>query len=236
MARELISGRQAFVVVPLIEEGEPQGTLNISTRGHRAAQAEFRQLSEHPLLRNFSIGLLHGRLKPAEKQRVMEAFAGGTLDVLVATTVVEVGIDVPNATLMMIENADRFGLTQLHQLRGRVGRGVHRSVCVLIPGPGATPEARGRLQVLTRTEDGFEIAEADLALRGPGELWGVRQSGLPRLRMADLARDAALLDEAHTAARSVVARDAWLAQDEHAILKQRLMRDYREPLELALAG
>jgi ATP-dependent DNA helicase RecG len=236
MARELISGRQAFVVVPLIEEGEPQGTLNISTRGHRAAQAEFRQLSEHPLLRNFSIGLLHGRLKPAEKQRVMEAFAGGTLHVLVATTVVEVGIDVPNATLMMIENADRFGLTQLHQLRGRVGRGVHRSVCVLIPGPGATPEARGRLQVLTRTEDGFEIAEADLALRGPGELWGVRQSGLPRLRMADLARDAALLDEAHTAARSVVARDAWLAQDEHAILKQRLMRDYREPLELALAG
>ncbi len=236
MARELAAGRQAFVVVPLIEEGEGQAALSTSIRGHRAAEAEFRQLSEHPLLRAFRIGLLHGRLKPADKQRVMEEFAAGEVHVLVATTVVEVGIDVPNATVMMIENAERFGLTQLHQLRGRVGRGAHRSVCVLIPGPGATPEARERLEVLTRTEDGFEIAEADLALRGPGELWGVRQSGLPRLKIADLARDAALLDEARDAARDIVAADAWLGRDEHAVLKERLLRDYREALELALGG
>src|SRR5207237_1154394 len=125
-----------------------------------------------------------------DKQRVMEEFAAGALDVLVATTVVEVGVDVPNATLMVIENAERFGLTQLHQLRGRVGRGAHRSVCVLIPGPGALPQVAERLQVLTRTDDGFEIAEADLELRGPGELWGVRQSGVPRRAGALRARRA----------------------------------------------
>jgi ATP-dependent DNA helicase RecG len=137
---------------------------------------------------------------------------------------------------MVVESAERFGLTQLHQLRGRVGRGIHRSVCVLIPGAAATSRVRTRLAEMTRTEDGFELAEADLRLRGMGELWGVRQSGLPRLKLADLARDEALVLAAREAAREVVAADPQLAAAEHAPLRQILFAHYREPLELALAG
>ncbi|HYM80894.1 MAG TPA: ATP-dependent DNA helicase RecG [Candidatus Limnocylindria bacterium] len=228
MARELAAGRQAFVVLPVIEEG---GRLEA-----RAAETEFERLAEHPLLREFRLGLLHGRLKSDEKQAVMDGFVQGAIHVLVATTVVEVGVDVPNATLMVVENAERFGLTQLHQLRGRVGRGAHRSVCVLIPGPAASSLARERLAELTRTEDGFVLAEADLRLRGMGELWGVRQSGLPRLKLADLARDEALVLAARDAARAVVAADPQLAQPAHGALREMLMAHYREPLELALAG
>ena len=228
MAKELAAGRQAYVVVPAIEDG---GRPDV-----RAAEAECRRLSEHPLLRPFRVGLLHGRLKPDAKQAVMDAFARGEVQVLVATTVVEVGVDIPNAALMVVENADRFGLTQLHQLRGRVGRGPHRSVCVVIPGRTATARARERLGELLRTEDGFALAEADLRMRGPGELWGTRQSGLPRLRLADLARDEPLLLAARDAARVVVAGDPRLAVPEHAALRDVLMSDYREPIALALAG
>ena len=228
MARELGAGRQAFVVLPLIEEG---GRLEA-----RAAEAEFERLRAHPLMRPFAVGLLHGRLKPEAKQAVMDGFAAGTIQALVTTTVVEVGVDVPNATLMVVESAERFGLTQLHQLCGRVGRGEHRSVCVLIPGAAATSRARERLAEMTRTEDGFELAEADLRLRGMGELWGVRQSGLPRLRLADLARDEELVLAARDAAREVVAADPQLARPAHAPLREILFAQYREPLELALAG
>jgi ATP-dependent DNA helicase RecG len=153
----------------------------------------------------------------------------------VTTTVVEVGVDVPNATLMIVESADRFGLTQLHQLRGRVGRGAHRSVCVLVPGPDASTQSLERLNVLARTSDGFEIAEADLRLRGPGEPWSTRQSGLPRLRLADL-RDEMLLLEARDAAQALVERDPWLAAPEHQALRAVLLAQYKDPLELALAG
>jgi ATP-dependent DNA helicase RecG len=226
MARELQAGRQAFVVLPVIEEG---------TAAHRAAEAEFERLSSHPDLAGHRVGLLHGRLKADAKREVMEGFAAGAVHVLVTTTVIEVGVDVPNATLMVVESAERFGLTQLHQLRGRVGRGKHRSVCVLVPSAGAPARARERLEVLARTQDGFEIAEADLELRGPGELWGTRQSGLPRLKLADL-RDEALLEEARAAARAVVSADPWLAGAAHAPLKAVLLARYREPLELALAG
>ena len=228
VARELTAGRQAFVVVPLIEDQGRQES--------RAAEAEFERLRSYPLLSRFPLGLLHGRLKPEEKQRVMAAFAAGDLKLLVTTTVVEVGVDVPNATVMVVENAERFGLTQLHQLRGRVGRGAHRSVCVLVPGPSAGLVAQERLQLMTRTDDGFALAEADLRLRGFGELWGTRQSGLPRLRLADLARDAELLEEARQAAREVVERDPRLDHPEHAVLRSILLAHYREPLELALAG
>jgi ATP-dependent DNA helicase RecG len=228
MAKELSAGRQAFVVVPLIEEG---GRLEA-----RAAEAEFARLTADPVLRPFRLGLLHGRLKPEEKREVMERFAEGKVQALVTTTVVEVGVDVPNATLMVVENAERFGLTQLHQLRGRVGRGAHRSVCVLIPGRAATARARTRLEEMIRTDDGFALAEADLRLRGPGEMWGIRQSGWTRLKLADLFRDEPLLLAAREAARALVAEDPRLAAPGHAALKAALLAAYAEPLELALAG
>jgi len=228
MARELDAGRQAFVVLPVIEEA--------GRADFRAAQAEFERLSGHPLLSRWRLGLLHGRLKAEEKQRVMDGFASGQIHVVVTTTVIEVGVDVPNATLMVVENAECFGLSQLHQLRGRVGRGEHRSVCVLIPGPAAGAAALQRLEELTRSEDGFVLAEADLRQRGPGELWGMRQSGLPRLKLADLARDEALLERAQSAARELVAADPRLLNPGHAPLREALLAGYREPLELALAG
>jgi ATP-dependent DNA helicase RecG len=228
MARELATGHQAFVVVPAIEEG--------GARAYRAVEAEYERLKRHPDLQAFRVGMLHGRMKSEEKRSTMEGFARGELHVLVSTTVVEVGVDVPNATLMVVFGAEAFGLTQLHQLRGRVGRGRERSVCVLVPGPAANARARQRLQVLAETEDGFAIAEADLKLRGPGEPWGTRQSGLPRLKLADLARDEAVLDAAREAARRVLGEDPQLLDSRHAALRAALLKDYREPLELALAG
>jgi ATP-dependent DNA helicase RecG len=228
MARELAAGRQAFVVVPAIEEGKLADL--------RAAETEIEHLRGQPLLARFRLGLLHGKLKPDDKLAVMEAFRRGELDVLVATTVIEVGVDVPNATLMVVENAERFGLTQLHQLRGRIGRGGHRSVCVLMAGAATTGRARERLAEMVRTDDGFELAEADLKLRGPGEFWGTRQAGLTEFKLADLARDEALLLEARDAGRALVAADAQLLAPEHAALRLLLRERFGEALELALAG
>ena len=229
MSRELEAGRQAFVVVPVIEEagGRPD---------FRAAEAEFERLGADPMLSRWRLGLLHGRLKSEEKQRVMDGFAGGHIQVLVTTTVIEVGVDVPNATMMVIENAERFGLSQLHQLRGRVGRGSDRSVCVLLPGPTASATARQRLEMLAATQDGYALAEADLELRGPGEVWGMRQSGLPRLKLAHLVRDRELLDRARTAARAVVSADPHLLLPAHGPLRAALLEAYREALDVALAG
>jgi len=228
MARELAAGRQAYVVVPVIEED--------ARRPQRAAEAEFERLRGHPELRAFRLELLHGRIKPESRRAIMEGFAGGAVHALVATTVIEVGVDVPNATVMVVENAERFGLSQLHQLRGRVGRGAHRSVCVLVAGPLAGPRGRARLEVLGRLTDGFAIAEEDLNLRGPGEAWGTRQSGLPRLKLAELARDRELLEQARERARETLVRDPHLLGPESAALRAALLRDFAEPLELALSG
>jgi ATP-dependent DNA helicase RecG len=191
------AGRQAYWVCPLIEESEK---LELQT-----AVALHAELTA--ALAEFRVGLLHGRMKPDEKAAVMGEFVAGTVHVLVATTVIEVGVDVPNATLMAIEHAERFGLAQLHQLRGRVGRGTAESTCYLLFEEPLTDTAKARLKVIYETTDGFEIARADLAIRGPGEFLGARQSGVPLLRFADLERDVALIEQARDAAEALLAKD-----------------------------
>jgi ATP-dependent DNA helicase RecG len=185
--QQLDAGRQAYVIYPLIEESE-----KIDLR----AATEMADHLAHDIFPAYRVALLHGRLKPDEKDRVMSAFAGGDFDILVSTTVVEVGVDVPNASVMLVEHAERFGLSQLHQLRGRVGRGPHHSYCVLLYQAPLSDQGRDRLKALTETTDGFEIAERDLQLRGPGDFFGTRQSGMPTLRVGDLLRDHQLMEEA----------------------------------------
>ena len=192
---ELGAGRQAFVVYPLVEESEK---LDLKAATEMASELQARVFPDA------RIGLVHGRIATAERERAMAAFAAGRIDVLVATTVIEVGIDVPNATVMVIEQAERFGLAQLHQLRGRVGRGAARSGCVLMHAARLSAAAEARLRALADTTDGFEIAERDLELRGPGDFFGTRQSGVPLFRVGDLLRDHRLMEEARRAAA------AWL--------------------------
>jgi len=201
---ELRAGRQAFVVCPLVEDSELLQA--------RAATSEFERLRDGPLS-DFRLVLLHGQLRPAEKAEAMAAFAAGEADVLVATTVIEVGIDVPNATVMLVEDADRYGISQLHQLRGRIGRGGHKSVCLLFGRRDSE-----RLQALARESDGFALAEVDLRLRGEGELVGTRQSGAVLYRFAEFPRDADLLESAQRWARTVIDQDLALAEPEHALL------------------
>jgi ATP-dependent DNA helicase RecG len=185
--KEIEQGRQAYIVYPLVEESAKVDLKAATEMADHLAQDVFPELR---------IALLHGRLKQDAKDRVMGAFVRGEFDILVSTTVIEVGVDVPNATVMVIEHAERFGLSQLHQLRGRVGRGAHRSYCVLLYQYPITDQGKERLKALTDTTDGFEIAERDLQLRGPGDFFGTRQSGMPTLRVGDLLRDHALMEEA----------------------------------------
>jgi ATP-dependent DNA helicase RecG len=184
---EIEQGRQAYIIYPLVEESAKVDLKAATEMADHLAQDVFPDLR---------VALLHGRLKQDAKDRVMGAFVRGEFDILVSTTVVEVGVDVPNATVMVIEHAERFGLSQLHQLRGRVGRGAHKSFCVLLYQYPITEQGKERLKALTETTDGFEIAERDLQLRGPGDFFGTRQSGLPTLRVGDLLRDHALMEEA----------------------------------------
>jgi ATP-dependent DNA helicase RecG len=199
LRERLQANRQAYIVYPVIEESD---SLSV-----KAATTEFNRWSD--LLKPAVCGLLHGRLAPEERESVMQRFRQGEIRVLIATTVIEVGVDVPNATVMLIENAERFGLAQLHQLRGRIGRGQHQSYCILMTDT-KDPLALAKLDVLEKTNDGFEIAEADLRFRGPGDLLGTAQSGLPPLRVADLLEDADLLDEARGIARSILDHDPGL--------------------------
>jgi ATP-dependent DNA helicase RecG len=194
--RELDAGRQAYVIYPLVEESE---------KVDLKAATEMADHLGHEVFPEYRVGLLHGRMKPEGKDRVMKAFAAGELHLLVSTSVVEVGIDVPNATVMIVEHAERFGLSQLHQLRGRVGRAGHQSYCCLLYQSPLSDDARGRLRALTETTNGFEIAERDLQLRGPGDFFGTRQAGVPTFRLIDLRRDSELLDLAQREAAD------WLA-------------------------
>jgi ATP-dependent DNA helicase RecG len=199
-----------------------------------AAQETFAQLTAGPW-RGLNVRLLHGALPKREKDEVIRSFVEGEVQAVVATTVVEVGVDVANATIMVVENADRFGLSQLHQLRGRVGRGVQDSLCVLIArGHGA--KAADRLEVMAETTDGFRIAEADLQQRGPGQLFGTRQHGLPELRVASIVEDFALLEEARQDAFDLVERDPELRAAEHQALVPALKKMFGEKLKLIDAG
>jgi len=218
----LAEGRQAYVVCPLIEESEK---LQV-----RAATELYEHLASD-VFPDFRVGLLHGQMKTLEKDLVMKSFRAGELDVLVSTTVIEVGVDVPNATVMVIEDADRFGLAQLHQLRGRVGRAERQSYCVLV-GNGSTEEAASRLRVMTQTTDGFTIAEEDLKIRGPGEFYGTKQSGMPALKVTDVFRDIPLLELARKEAFETVERDPSLARPDFRALKSDMLEKY-EGFQLA---
>jgi ATP-dependent DNA helicase RecG len=224
--QQVAEGRQAYVVVPLVDESDKTEWQAATTLVEELRQGE---------LVGLSVALLHGRLKPEEKEAVMADFSANRAQVLCATTVVEVGVDVPNATLMVIEDADRFGLAQLHQLRGRVGRGHAQSYCFLIGDP-RTDEGNKRLEVMATTTDGFVIAEEDLRLRGPGEVLGVRQSGLPELRQADLLKDGELLLKARQEAQALEASDPGLRKPEHAGLKAAVQGRFGLKLELGAVG
>lgn len=211
---QIKKGRQAYIIYPLVDESEKIDLKN--------AMTEFENLRQQfPHLR---LGLLHGKLKPAEKDEVMERFRRHELDVLVSTTVIEVGVDVPNANIILIEHAERFGLSQLHQLRGRVGRGEHKSFCILILGYAVSEESRQRVEFMEKTTDGFKIAEFDLELRGPGEFLGTRQSGLAGFKMANLVRDILILQRARDAAFKILQTDPKLNKPEHSFLRAELLR------------
>ncbi len=226
LRQQLGAGYQGYIVYPLVEETE-KSDLQAASAAVESLRAEFGQ---------FRIGLLHGRLKQVEKDQVMQEFRSQELDLLVATTVIEVGVDVPNASMMIVEHADRFGLAQLHQLRGRVGRGAAESCCCLISSDHYSDEARRRLEVMVATNDGFMIAEADLEIRGPGELMGTRQAGLPDFRVASLLRDARILEQAREDAFAYAQQHQFLNDEESREIKAELMRRWGGRLDLATTG
>lgn len=224
---EIRRGRQAYIVYPLVEESEKLEEIKAATE-----MAAHLQNSVYPHLR---VGLLHGRMKSTEKHEVMTRLKSRKIDIMVSTTVIEVGIDCPNATIMVIENAERFGLAQLHQLRGRVGRGEHKSSCYLIANPKGE-DSVSRISAMTRTNDGFALAEEDLRIRGPGEFFGTRQSGLPDFKIANIIRDASLLQLAKSEAALLTKSDPTLMRPEHQVLKAMLQTQWKEQLEMVSIG
>ncbi|HBB69631.1 MAG TPA: DNA helicase RecG, partial [Geobacter sulfurreducens] len=221
---EVAAGHQAYVIYPLVEESE-KSELKAAT-----------QMAEHlanDVFPDLRLGVLHGRMKPEEKEAVMRSFKGREIDILVSTTVIEVGIDVPNATVMVIEHAERFGLSQLHQLRGRVGRGSATSRCILMASDRLSDDGVKRLRVMESTTDGFRIAEADLEIRGPGDFLGTRQAGIPDFRVANILRDGRILEEARAEAFDLAERDPELRAPGHEPLREELARRWGGRLELA---
>lgn len=223
---QLREGRQAYVVYPLVEESEKMDLKD--------AETGFRRLTQH--FRPYRVDLVHGRMLPYEKDEAMQRFKSGQTDILVATTVIEVGVDVANASVMMVEHAERFGLSQLHQLRGRVGRGAEQSYCLLMADYKQTEEARERLAAMLRTDDGFEIAEIDLRLRGAGDFFGTRQSGLAEFKLADLVEDQELLLRARALAFEVTDEDPGLALPHHRELRRHLARHAPATVRMARVG
>ena len=227
ISKEVEGGNQAYIVYPLIEESEKLDLLN-ATKMYEHIQKE--------IFPQYRVALLHGRMKSDEKEEVMQRFKTGEVQILVATTVIEVGIDVPQATLMVVEHAERFGLSQLHQLRGRVGRGEKPSYCILLAQYKKSDDARRRLKIMEETNDGFKIAEEDLNIRGPGEFIGVRQSGIPDFRVANIIRDARILNEAREEAFELVRKDPFLQDTQNFFLKEVLKQRWKGRLELARVG
>lgn len=225
--QEIENQRQVFIVYPLVEESEKIDLKNATDMARKL---------QHEVFPGCRVGLLHGRMSGEEKERIMAAFKGKQLDILVSTTVVEVGIDVPNASLMVIEHAERFGLSQLHQLRGRVGRGEHPSHCILLAHVGSTGDAMRRLKIIEGTTDGFKIAEEDFNIRGPGEFLGIRQSGIPNLRIARALNDVKTLHAARNEAFRLAQEDPGLELPEHRITRQVLQERWQGKLELADVG
>ena len=217
MKEQITQGRQVYVVCPLIEQSEVS---------ELTAANEYAEKLKSGALKGYNIGLMHGKLKEAEKDEIMRAFARGEIDVLVSTTVIEVGVNVPNASLMIIENAERFGLSQLHQLRGRVGRGEHKSYCVMFC-EAAGEVTRGRMEIMCKTNDGFKIAEKDLELRGPGEFFGTRQHGVPELRIANLYSDMPLVTESGRVVDEILAEDSRLETKKYALLRTAVERMFK---------
>jgi ATP-dependent DNA helicase RecG len=219
-------GRQVYVVYPIIEESE-RSDLRAAVKMHKELAALFPDLN---------IGLLHGKMKSGEKERIMSDFKGRKIDMLVSTIVIEVGLDIPNVSVMIIEHADRFGLSQLHQLRGRIGRGRFFSYCILVSDP-KNDEAKERIKAMLKTQDGFKIAEEDLQIRGPGEFFGTRQSGLPELKIGDIVRHRYILEKARHEAFDLVKKDRFLRRIENKLLKAVLKKRFNiQELELASVG
>ncbi|MCL2485317.1 MAG: ATP-dependent DNA helicase RecG [Endomicrobia bacterium] len=223
---ELKNGGQAYIVYPLIDESDKVEL--------KSAVAEAEKLS-HTVFKDFKVGLLHGKMKPSEKNEIMKSFKNKGFDVLIATTVIEVGIDVPNASVIIIQHADRFGLSALHQLRGRVGRGQKQSYCFLV-GLAKSENARRRLDIMTKTNNGFEIAEEDLRMRGPGELMGTVQHGFPEFKAGDLIRDVDIIEFAKNHARQLVETDPKLSKKENAVLKQLINQRFAKKTEFIKVG
>jgi ATP-dependent DNA helicase RecG len=221
LTREIVAGRQVYVVYPLVEESEKMDLRDATRRYEYLRDKVFPK---------FSVGLLHGRMKPEEKDEVMRRFVKGEIQILVSTTVIEVGVDVPNASVMVVEHAERFGLSQLHQLRGRVGRGAQQSYCVLLASDKQTDVARERLGIMEETNDGFKIAEKDLELRGPGEIMGTRQAGLPEFRVANLVRDLDILQAARKEA------DFYFNQAEKSAEAAQMIERVRDDVRMKLAA
>lgn len=220
---KLDEGRQAYVVAPLIEDSD---VISV-----RSAESIYEELSKK--FKGYNIELLHGEMKQKEKDDIMMRFASGIVDVLVSTVVIEVGINVPNSTVMVIENAERFGLAQMHQLRGRVGRGKHQSYCILVT-EGKSDVAKERAEIMVSTSDGFVIAEKDLELRGPGEFFGTRQHGLPDLKIANLIKHIDMLELVKNEARIILEKDPQLKKEEHKILKQKILKTFKGSLKLEM--
>jgi ATP-dependent DNA helicase RecG len=220
MKKQIAAGRQIYVVYPLIEESEAMDYKDLMD-GYESISRAFP-------LPDYRVSIVHGKMKPADKDYEMQRFVRGETQIMVATTVIEVGVNVPNATVMVIESAERFGLSQLHQLRGRVGRGAHQSFCILVSGYKLSADGKQRLQTMVRTNDGFEIAEVDMQLRGPGDMQGTQQSGFLNLHIADIVKDQKILQEARISAQEILDADHKLEKPEHFKLKQQLLEMKKE--------